>query len=299
MNGRAEGKGSILVVDDEKIIVRMLEAGLSDMGYSCVAVNNGTAALELIKEAPLDIMLTDVHMPGMNGFVLTEKAKHIIPDLLVIIMTGFSKNFSYDAAIEAGAADFIKKPFTVKELEVRIQHVILHERLRAMSITDELTGLLNRWGFFALAEQAMRQANRTGKGFLLLHAGVDGLKEINDTLGHAAGEQALIETATILRAAYRKSDIIARIRGEHFVVISVESDRSDAEAVVGRFQAGLDSCNKKRDGRYRLSVSVGISYYDPAESRSIDTLLAEGDRMMHEQKRLKEIDLPSISCICT
>src|SRR5512136_1071479 len=140
MNGRAEGKGSILVVDDEKIIVRMLEAGLSDMGYRCVAVNNGDSALELIKETPFDIMLTDVHMPGMNGFALTEKAKHMRPDLLVIIMTGLSKNFSYDAAIEAGAADFIKKPFTVKELEVRIEHVMMQERLRAMSVTDDVTG---------------------------------------------------------------------------------------------------------------------------------------------------------------
>ena len=287
LNGRAEEKGTVLVVDDQEIIVDMLEAALSGMGYRCVTVNSGAAALELIKETPFDILLTDVNMPGMNGFVLTEKAKHMRPDLLVVIMTGFSKNFSYDAAIEAGAADFIRKPFSVKELEVRIEHVRMQDRVRMMSITDELTGLLNRRGFFALAEQAMHQANRTGKGFLLFYADVDGLKKINDTIGHAAGDQALIETVTILRATYRKSDIIARIGGDEFVAINMEADRDDAGAVVRRFQADLDSYNEKRDGGHGLSVSVGVLYYDPAESRSIDRLLSEADGIMYEQKRLK------------
>ena len=275
MNGRVEGEGSVLVVDDEKIIVRILEAALPDMGYRCMAVNSGDAALRLIKQTVFDIMLTDVHMPGMNGFELTEEAKRITPDLHVIIMTEFSKSFSYDAAIEAGAADFIKKPFTVNELEARIEHVRVQEKMRRMSLTDELTGLSNRWGFFALAEQAMRQSHRTGKRFLLLYAKVDSLRDINDILGAPEGDQALLGTATILRAACRKSDIIARIGEDEFAVITREADNNDGQAIAKRLRTGLENYNEWRDGGHRLSVSFGITYLDPAESRSIDTLLVE------------------------
>jgi diguanylate cyclase (GGDEF)-like protein len=288
LKGTTEEKGSILVVDDEQSILEMLEAALSFLEYRCVVVNNGPAALELVREIPFDIMLTDVSMPGMKGFELTEEAKRIRPALLVIIMTGFPNDFSYDAAIEAGASDFIKKPFTVKELEVRIDHVRMQDKVRMMSITDELTGLLNRRGSFALAEQAIRRADRSGKGFFLLYADVDGLKEINDTLGHVEGDRALIETARILRATYRKSDIIARIGGDEFVVIAMEADKNDAEAVTERFQAGVDHYNQESRGAFELSVSVGISCYDPAEARSIDTLLTEAEQMMYEQKRLKQ-----------
>jgi len=288
LNGRAEEKGSLLVVDDEQSFLEMLEAALPLLGYHCVAVNSGAAALELTKGTPFDIMLTDVSMPGMNGFELTEEAKRIRPDLLVIIMTGFPNDFSYDAAIQAGASDFIKKPFTLKELEVRMDHVRMQDKVRMMSVTDELTGLLNRRGFFALAKQAMRGADRSGKGFSLLYADLDGLKEINDTLGHVDGDRALIETATILRATYRKSDIIARIGGDEFVVIAMETDMNDAEAVAERFQAAVDHYNQESHVPYKLSVSVGISCYNPAEARAIDRLLAEGERMMYEQKRLKQ-----------
>ncbi|MEW6584650.1 MAG: response regulator, partial [Nitrospirota bacterium] len=140
-------KSSLIIVDDDLVFLTMLENGLSLEGYHCEIFLNASAAINRIQEAPFDILLTDISMPGMKGFDLTRQAKRIRSDMAIIIMTGFIDDFSYDSAIEAGASDFIKKPFTLKELVARIEHVKMHEYMRAISVTDELTGLYNRRGF--------------------------------------------------------------------------------------------------------------------------------------------------------
>jgi diguanylate cyclase (GGDEF)-like protein len=196
-------------------------------------------------------------------------------------------------AIEAGASDFIKKPFTIKELKVRIEHVKMQEELRAMSITDDLTGLYNRRGFFAMAEQLMKQAKRQKMGLFMLYADLDGLKTINDTWGHQEGDIALIETANILKATYRESDVIARISGDEFVVIPIGTDGDNVEAITARLHDRLEEHNAQRNHRYELTLSFGISYYDPEKPCSIDELLAHGDEMMFKQKKLKQKPYPS------
>jgi DNA-binding NtrC family response regulator len=123
-------KGSILIVDDNAMLFPMLRDGLSAEGYSCETAVSAMAALELIKETPFDLMIADIDMPEMNGLELTKKAKRIRPDIKIIIMTGLIDKFSWDDAIEAGALDFIKKPFTVKELIARMKQVKMHEELQ-------------------------------------------------------------------------------------------------------------------------------------------------------------------------
>jgi DNA-binding NtrC family response regulator len=119
--GNIVGKqGSVIIVDDDSTFLDMVKAGLSLEGYSCESVTSPTSALELINTTSCDIMITDIDMPDMNGLELTRKVKRIKPDMDVIIMTGFIDNSSYGKAIEAGASDFIKKPFTLKELALRI-----------------------------------------------------------------------------------------------------------------------------------------------------------------------------------
>ncbi|MBE0426972.1 MAG: response regulator [Nitrospirae bacterium] len=122
-------QGPILVVDDDITLLDVLKSGLKSEGYDCKTSSNAASALELVNENPYDIMITDVDMPDMNGLELTKKAKRIKPDVKVIIMTGHINNFSYEEAIVAGASDFIKKPFSLKELTVRMKHIKLHEEL--------------------------------------------------------------------------------------------------------------------------------------------------------------------------
>ena len=122
-------RDSVLIVDDDATLLDLLKSGLKLEGYDCETVGNAASALEVINENPYDIMITDIDMPDINGLELTKKAKRIKPDMKVVIMTGFIDKFFYDKAIEAGASDFIKKPFSLKELTIRIKHIKMQEEL--------------------------------------------------------------------------------------------------------------------------------------------------------------------------
>lgn len=283
----SDDRNSVLLVDDDKNLLFMLREIFTSEGYECKTATSAEAALELIKEIPFTIMLTDISLPRMKGFELTVRAKKMRPEMVVIIMTGYVDDFSYDSAMEAGASDFIKKPFTPKELKARIGLVKVQERQRVMSITDELTGLYNRRGFFTLAEQRLKLAKRQRRGIFMLYADLDGLKAINDTMGHQEGDMALVDTANILKATYRESDIIARIGGDEFVVIPVGSAGDDISIITDRLQKNLDDHNAQADRNYTLSISLGIAYYDPEKPCPIDDLLRHADKMMYEQKKRK------------
>lgn len=160
----------------------------------------------------------------------------------------------------------------------------MEEKLRALSLTDELTGIYNRRGFFTLVEQLLKLARRQKKGVFMLYADLDDLKGINDTWGHHEGDLALIDAANLFKATFRESDIIARIGGDEFVVIPVGSTGDNIEMITARFQKNVEEHNSQSARNFNLSVSFGISYYDPESPSSIDKLLLQGEKLMYEQK---------------
>jgi len=284
MEQSLDKKDSILIIDDDAVILKFMKIVLEMEGYECETAISSQAALERVQNTPFDIMITDIVMPGMNGLELTGKAKGIRPNMSVIITTGFVDNFSYDKAIEAGASDFIKKPFTEKELIARIKHVKMQQEIRNLTLRDELTGIYNRRGFFALVEYQFNMAKRSKTGLFMLYADLDNLKIINDTLGHQEGDRALIETADILRNNFRQSDIIARIGGDEFVVFPVGTSADCVDKILGRLEKALEAYNVENNSGYSLSISAGISFYDPELPCTIDDLLAAADRSMYERK---------------
>ena len=284
MEQSLDKKDSILIIDDDAVILKFMKIVLEMEGYECETAISSQAALERVQNTPFDIMITDIVMPGMNGLELTGKAKVIRPNMSVIITTGFVDNFSYDKAIEAGASDFIKKPFTEKELIARIKHVKMQQEIRNLTLRDELTGIYNRRGFFALVEYQFNMAKRSKTGLFMLYADLDNLKIINDTLGHQEGDRALIETADILRNNFRQSDIIARIGGDEFVVFPVGTSADCVDKILGRLEKALEAYNVENNSGYSLSISAGISFYDPELPCTIDDLLAAADRSMYERK---------------
>lgn len=278
---------SVLIVDDDEVVLRMLGNFFQTEVPCCETASNAASALDLIRENSFDIMIADISMPKMNGLELTVQVKQIRPDMPVILMTGFLEDFSYDGAIEAGAADFIKKPFSFEEVKARIKQAFMHKKMREMSMKDELTGLYNRRGLITLGQHILKIEKRDNRESFLLYADMDGLKSINDTLGHNAGDAALIETAGIFKAIYRESDVIARIGGDEFAVIPVRGHRSAAERIAARLQDEIEVHNAREGRNYKLSVSTGLAYFDTAASISIEDLLAEADKAMYENKKKK------------
>jgi diguanylate cyclase (GGDEF)-like protein len=157
-----------------------------------------------------------------------------------------------------------------------------------LSITDSLTGLHNRRGFLALAEQQLKLLRRTKRVMLLFFADLDGLKWINDTLGHEEGDRALIDMASVLQETFRSSDIIARMGGDEFTVLALDPDEINPEIIINRLQARVDAHNNQANRKYKLSISVGCSTYDPEKPSSIDKLMASADYLMYEQKKNKK-----------
>ena len=164
----------------------------------------------------------------------------------------------------------------------------VEEKLQTLSLTDELTGIYNRRGFFVLAEQQFKIAKRQKSRMFLLYADIDNMKYINDVLGHQEGDLALIEVANVLKATYRDTDIIARMGGDEFVVFPVGTTEEYVDIITARLQQNLESHNAKKGRNYGLLISVGIASYDPEAPCSIDELLARGDTLMYEQKRQKK-----------
>ena len=163
----------------------------------------------------------------------------------------------------------------------------LEKKLHEISITDELTGIYNRRGFFNLFKHHLKLAKRQNIQLLLLYADLDNLKNINDTFGHQEGDAVLLEVANILKTTYRESDIIARIGGDEFVVFPVGTSDEHVEAIILRLQKNIDALNAQKKRSYNLSISVGVSRYDSLSPNSVDELLAEADRLMYSQKKNK------------
>lgn len=171
-----------------------------------------------------------------------------------------------------------------KEITDRKQ---MEEQLRALSLTDELTGLHNRRGFFTLVQQELRMASRLGKSALLFAVDMDDLKVINDTCGHQAGDQALRGAVDITRRCFRESDIIARIGGDEFVVFMIEYVPIDPDQLARRLKDIINIYNSQGANPYTLSLSIGWYRYDPKNPITIEELMHRADRNMYERKRAR------------
>jgi diguanylate cyclase (GGDEF)-like protein len=159
----------------------------------------------------------------------------------------------------------------------------LTEELGRLALVDELTGLNNRRGFAALAEQQMRYAQRTGRPHVVFYADLDGLKRINDQRGHEAGDRALREAAALLLASFRRSDVVARIGGDEFAVLAIEASEAHGEIITARIAALLAARNAAAE--HPLGLSTGFAVYDPEHPETLDVLLARADARMYERKR--------------
>ncbi len=171
----------------------------------------------------------------------------------------------------------------------RLEEVLIKakEKIRILSQTDEFTGIYNRGGFLTFAEQHLKIINRMKKGMGLFFVDIDGLKLINDTLGHQEGDRAIIDTVNILKNTFRESDVIARMGGDEFAISTIGTYESDVKILTTRLQENVKSHNGKNARSYKLSISVGVMWCDHKNPRSVEELLLQADKLMYQQKEKK------------
>lgn len=304
---------SILVVDDILDNLLLLAAILESQGYFVRKALSGKMALQEVSRQPPDLILLDITMPEMDGYEVCQqlKASEVTANIPIIFISALGRIDDKVRAFETGGQDYMTKPVQDLEVLMRVKNQLLiqqqHQQLmqqnqrleqeiverlkaeaeiRQLSLTDELTQLYNRRGFFLLAEQQLKIARRTQSPCFLLFADLDGLKQINDGLGHEVGDRVITDAAKLLKQTFRDADIVARIGGDEFVVfISNCSDHKDDFHV--RLQANIDHFNQEDDRSYQLSMSVGIQFCTVREDISLEHLLAEADKLMYEHKSTK------------
>ncbi|MET0387256.1 MAG: PAS domain S-box protein, partial [Polyangiales bacterium] len=159
--------------------------------------------------------------------------------------------------------------------------------LRTLSLRDELTGLYNRRGFLELSGQQLRNAARHQRQSALFFADLNGMKRINDNLGHEIGDQAIAATGKLLAKCFRESDIVARLGGDEFAIFAADCDADGVIVITQRVQRAVVAFNASSSAPFELSISVGAAIHQPAASSDLDTLMARADAAMYEQKRAR------------
>jgi len=181
--------------------------------------------------------------------------------------------------------DITGRKLSEQQLAAQAEQLAEQKReLEQMMLVDDLTGLLNRRGLQLVGEQALYKARRDGIGVVLLFLDLDGLKQINDGLGHSAGDEAIRTLASVIRDVVRGSDIAARIGGDEFAMLLFDANSEAATHVVERIELGVAAERERNALRYELSVSVGVCEIDPRTPGSIEELLAQADRSMYDHK---------------
>ncbi len=234
----------ILIVDDDESIRELLGQFLERKGFAYAAAENGKKALELLEGHRFTVIITDMIMPQIDGLELLKIVKQSWPDTDVMVMTGFTKNFTYTDVIYSGASDFIQKPFSLDEIEAKLNRVIrerqLRHALKRLSVRDGLTDLYNRRFFDQKILEESARALRQKYPLFLLMADLDKFKTINDQEGHQEGDRILNILARTLEKSTRKDvDMVFRFGGDEFAVIIPYASKEQAEAIAERIRTNL------------------------------------------------------------
>lgn len=286
-------KGVILIIDDEKDIVKVLKKRLSDAGYEVVSAKDGFAGLAKAKEFLPDLILLDVMMPGLDGLQVKVKLSEdeTAPDVPVIFLTAKGKVPDKVAGLRLGADDYVTKPFDFEELLARIESVIGRRKYYAeIALTDPLTGLSSPRAFKKQLQIFFNLARRNKRLFSLIVIDVDGFKKINDTYGHKTGDEVLKMVAQCLRQVFREADILVRYGGDEFVILLPEATETQTQIVMDRLRGKMRGAKvvlKKNTQEIPFSVSMGSAVYSddlPDEGR----LFEMADQRMYQDKRSKQ-----------
>lgn len=286
---------TILIADDGEnrlSIVQKLLAKIEGTSFALERASSYEKALEAMQRNHYDICMIDCSLSDSNGLDLLREAIAAGCTVPIILLSEEVDRHVEIEALRAGAADcLVKGQLDAHVLERSIRYSIarreIQEELFALSLMDDLTGLYNRRGFFALAQQQLKVAHRMEKEMHLLFIDLDDLKQINDNLGHHEGDLAIIGVAKILKNTFRESDILARIGGDEFVILTLETSRDSSHVLISRLQNSVDAYNSDRGNLHKLSISVGVATYAPQSPSSLEDLLERADRAMYMSKKKK------------
>jgi len=282
----------ILVVDDSRMARTALCQQLATMGYDAAWAPGGAEALARVQEEAFDVVLVDFKVADMDGVEVcwhlraAQGAKHLY---LMLMIPGSITNQFFEV-VENGADEFLRKPLDWAWLRARLlaasRVVDMQRELERLATTDSLTGALNRGRFMARAAEEVMRARRYGRELSAMMLDIDFFKRINDTHGHAAGDEAIRMNVRTTRHLIRQCDVLGRLGGEEFAVLLPETALPGAVLLAERLRRSLAvTAVKAPDGpSFTFTVSIGVSTLHKGEDH-IDPMLARADEALYRAKR--------------
>ncbi len=282
----------ILVVDDMTTTRRLLGMMLTNQQYSVVEVSSGAEALSVLEADPeIQLVVADYNMPDMDGFELARqiRRRHSVERVRVIGISSSTDRTTSAGFLKAGAHDFIARPFVLEELQCRIASNVetlqQMRQLHDLALRDFLTGLFNRRYFFEQAPKLIEEAQRDARPSLVAILDIDHFKQLNDSFGHAIGDEALCDLAESLRAELaQRAHLLARLGGEEFALLlpgyAPEEAVNLIETIRSRIAARPITIG---DRSMHLTISIGVAAVTATES--LDQALNGADRALYRAKQ--------------
>jgi len=284
----------ILLVEDSVVDRHQVGGYLTDWGLDYVAVADGLEALEVLQSSqPPNMALLDWLLPGMDGIDICRHIRQLGTDgtyIYTVMLTAKNRKQDLIAAMEAGADDYLAKPVNPSELRARIlagkRILELQQHLRFAATHDFLTNLLNRSEIIAALEREFSRAQRDSKAITVILADIDHFKSVNDSLGHAAGDEVLKHIAHKLRADLRQYDVVGRYGGEEFLLILPGCDLKAGKARADRIRHLIEATPITTPyGTASVTISMGITVASGDSLPSVSEVLHQADTSMYAAKK--------------
>ena len=284
----------ILIVDDDASIREAMQEFLEISGYAALAAPSAEEALDILRSNAIDVVITDIMLPGINGLALTDS---IIKDYAadVIVMTGYSGDYSYEEAINKGASDLVFKPVRFEELLLRLKRVLkeryltqerdhMLDKLQKLAITDGLTKLYNSRHFYTQLEIEVDRSNRYGHPLALLLLDIDHFKDYNDNYGHLEGDKVLIKLGETIISRLRMMDSAYRYGGEEFTIILPETSADEARNVAERIRQAIAAIQFSPRPGAPVSVTISIGVTEYVHREKLTEFIQRADKAMYVSK---------------
>jgi two-component system cell cycle response regulator len=290
---------TIAIVDDDPAIRRLVRLFLHRAGFLTFECTTGAEAREALWSQPWDLAILDRRLPDMDGVVLAQELKGN-PDFrtrYLIMLTGEDEQEDKVQGLELGADDYITKPFQYPELLARIragkrifdlQKELLetNKRLELLSITDGLTKLHNHRYFQDELARAFEESQRYQRPLSLAMIDIDFFKKINDTHGHAVGDDVLKQAAALYRGSIRSTDLVARYGGEEFAVMMPETSLNDGIAFAEKIRQLVETTPLETQiGPVSATISIGVASVPHSRIHTAKELIVAADKALYRAKK--------------